>query len=77
MIAFFSVVFSAASTVLLWLCLKKLDTISRDTIARDELAETIQKFAALAGGVDITGLKRGGGRGKKVVSFTAKSDPDE
>lgn len=58
-----TIIFSAASTVLLWLCLKKLDIISRDTSAREELVETIEKFAALAGD-----------RKEKIVSFRAKKD---
>jgi hypothetical protein len=61
MIAFAGIIFSAASTLLLWLCLKKLDIISRDTRSRDELAESIDKFAALAGAAK-----------SKVVAFRVK-----
>ena len=57
------IVFSAANTLLLWLCLKKLDIISRDTSAREELNDTIEKFAALAGE-----------HKKKVVAFKVKAD---
>ena len=63
MTEFFSIIFSAASTIILFLCLKKLDVISRDTTAREELADTIDKFAALAAD-----------RKSKVVAFRAKKD---
>jgi len=62
----FSLIFSAASTILLWLCFKKLDVISRDTAAREELADTIDKFAALAAD-----------RKTKVVAFRVKKADDD
>ena len=66
MIALLTVVFSAASTLLLWLCLGKLKVIARDTSSREELADTIEKFAALAGD-----------RKGKVVAFRAKPKDDD
>jgi hypothetical protein len=60
----FLIILSAANALILWLCLKKLDIISRDTSAREELSDTIEKFAALA--LDHK---------KKVVSFKAKVVP--
>ena len=50
-----------AGGVLLWLCLGQLKIISRDVSSREELAETIEKFAALAGE-----------KKTKVVAFRAK-----
>lgn len=61
-----SIIFSAASTLLLWLCLKKLDIISRDTRSRDELADSIDKFAALAGAAK-----------SKVVAFRVKEKNED
>ena len=59
------ILFSAASTLILWLCLGKLKVIARDTSSREELADTIEKFAALAGD-----------RKGKVVAFRAKPKDD-
>ena len=66
MIALLTAVFSAASTLTLWLCLGKLKVIARDTSSREELADTIEKFAALAGD-----------RKGKVVAFRAKPKDDD
>jgi hypothetical protein len=66
MIAILTIIFSAASTLLLWLCLGKLKVIARDTSSREELADTIEKFAALAGD-----------RKGKVVAFRAKPKDDD
>jgi hypothetical protein len=66
MSAIISIIFSAASTLLIWLCLKKLDIISRDTRSRDELADAIDKFAALAGAAK-----------SKVVAFRVKEKNDD
>lgn len=57
------VFFSAASTILIWLCLKKLAIISRDTTAREDLSDTIDRFAALAAE-----------RKSKVVAFKVKAN---
>lgn len=66
MVNIISIIFQAITAIILWLCLKKLDIISRDTTSRDELAASIDKFAALAGGAK-----------KKVVAFRVKADDDE
>jgi hypothetical protein len=66
MIAILTIVFSASSTLLLWLGFKKLSVIARDTSSREELADTIEKFAALAGD-----------RKGKVVAFRAKPKDDD
>ena len=66
LIPYATIIFSAAITLLLWLCLKKLDIISRDTTSRDELAASIDKFAALAGAAKT-----------KVVAFRVKKNDDD
>ena len=60
-----TIVVDLAGLYLLWACLGQLKIISRDTSSREELAETIEKFAALAG------EKKG-----KVVAFRAKEKDD-
>jgi hypothetical protein len=60
-----TIVADLAGLYLLWACLGQLKIISRDTSSREELAETIEKFAALAG------EKKG-----KVVAFRAKKKDD-
>ena len=60
-----TIVADLAGFYLLWACLGQLKIISRDTSSREELAETIEKFAALAG------EKKG-----KVVAFRAKKKDD-
>jgi len=59
------IVLLGAIAFLQFLCLKKLDIISRDTTSREELEDAIEKFAALAAD-----------RKKKVVAFSAKKDED-
>ena len=46
---------------MLWLIYKKLVIVARDTAAREDLDETIKKFAALAGS-----------QREKVVAFKVK-----
>ena len=60
-------IFYAAQIFFIWLCLKELKTISSDTRKREELADALEKFAALYS----SGTK------KKVVSFKAKADDEE
>lgn len=60
-----TIVADLAGLYLLWACLGQFKIISRDTSSREELAETIEKFAALAG------EKKG-----KVVAFRAKKKDD-
>jgi hypothetical protein len=56
--------FWAAELFLLWQIWSTLKVIARDTQSREELADTIEKFAALAGE-------------KKIVAFRAKKKDHE
>ena len=66
MISILSLILNAATVYFLWKGYGKLDIISRDVTSREELVETIEKFAALAGD-----------HKKKVVAFRAKKSDDD
>ena len=72
MISILQLVIEIISAFLLYKISAVLSIIARDTLAREELSDTIMKFAKMAGGVELAKRK-----GRKVVTFEAKDDDEE